>query len=181
MLPYLIPLQAQFEQHANPTQGQPMQKYMRDQFPFLGIKSPLRKQLTKEFLRTYGLPPLDQVDAISRALWAWPQREYQYVAMDILQRMKKKLTAEFIDLFAYLLITKSWWDTVDLLASHNVGTLFANYPAIKDEAVAKWRIADNLWLRRTTLLFQLKYKANTDVALLFSLIDLLQKSLCGKG
>ena len=171
MHPYLIPLQTLFEQNADPTKAEPMQKYMRDKFPFLGIKSPERKALTKEFLQEYGLPPLGDVAAISKDLWALSQREYQYAAMTILERMQKKLTSEFITLLEYLIVTKSWWDTVDLLASHNVGTLFTNYPATKEEYVAKWRVSDNMWLRRTTLLFQLGYKNKTDVDLLFSLIN----------
>lgn len=171
MHPYLIPLQALLEQNADAAKAAPMQKYMRDKFPFLGIKAPDRQALVREFLQEHGLPPLNDVEAVSRELWAMPQREYQYVAVDILQRLQKKLTAEFITLLEYLIVTKSWWDTVDLIASHNVGTLFANYPAVKEEYVAKWRVSDNMWLRRTNLLFQLKYKDDTDADLLFALIN----------
>ena len=167
---YLIPLHDTLIQNEDPETAIPMQEYMRGKFQYLGIKAPQRKEILKSFLQEYGLPSLDQVEIISRELWDMPQREYQYVAMGILERLKKKLTAEFIILLEDLIITKSWWDTVDMLASHNVGTLFANYPTIKTEYVAQWRVADNIWLRRTTLLFQLKYKANTDVDLLFSLI-----------
>lgn len=170
MHPYLKPLTTQFEQNADPAKAEPMQQYMRDQFPFLGIKAPDRQALVREFLQEYGLPPLSDVEAISRELWAMPQREYQYAAMDILERLRKKLTAEFTPLLEYLIVSKSWWDTVDLLASHNVGTLFFNYPEVKDKYVAQWRISDNMWLRRTTLLFQLGYKDNTDADLLFALI-----------
>ena len=171
MHPYLIPLQTSFEQNADPTKAEPMQKYMRDKFQYLGIKAPERKALMKEFFHENGLPPLEEVEMISKDLWALPQREYQYSAMTILERLKKKLTAEFITLLEYLIVTKSWWDTVDGLASHEVGTLFANYPATKDEYIAKWRTSDNMWLRRTTLLFQLKYKGKTDADLLFALIN----------
>lgn len=170
MHPYLKPLISKFEQNADPAKAEPMQKYMRDKFPFLGIKSPERKALVKEFLQEHGLPPLRDVEAISRELWALPQREYQYAVMDILQRLQKKLTAESVTLLEYLIVTKSWWDTVDALASHEVGTLFANFPATKEATLAKWCTSDNLWLRRTTLLFQLGYKDNTDADLLFALI-----------
>lgn len=45
--PYLLPLLEQFTQHADPAQAAPMAAYMRDQFPFLGIKSPQRAELTR--------------------------------------------------------------------------------------------------------------------------------------
>ena len=168
---YLLPLHKALMQHADPEKAIPMQEYMRNKFQYLGIKAPQRKEILKTFLQAYGLPSLEQVDAISRDLWEMPEREYQYVAMGILERMKKKLTAEFITTIEHLILTKSWWDTVDMLASHNVGTLFANHPAVREEYVAKWRVSDNIWLRRATLLFQLKYKANTDIDLLFALIE----------
>lgn len=170
MHPYLIPLHEAYLQNADPEKAAPMQQYMRDKFSYLGIKAPERKQITKTFIQEHGLPTIDQLDTISRELWALPEREFQYAAMSLLERMKKKLTAEFITTLEYLITTKSWWDTVDGLASHDVGILFTNHPDVRDEYVAKWRISDNIWLRRTTLLFQLKYKANTDVDLLFALI-----------
>lgn len=37
--------------------------------------------------------------------------------------------------------------------------------------IGSWRGSANIWLRRTTLLFQLSYKAQTDAALLFSLVE----------
>ena len=66
--------------------------------------------------------------------------------------------------------TKSWWDTVDMLATHIIGSFYLRYPNETMAFIERWRDQDNMWLRRTTLLFQLKYKQNTDVPLLFSLI-----------
>ncbi|MBW4656506.1 MAG: DNA alkylation repair protein [Kaiparowitsia implicata GSE-PSE-MK54-09C] len=57
------------------------------------------------------------------------------------------------------------------IASHNVRKLLKQYPSYRDATLEPWRDSENLWLRRTTLLFQLGYKAETDEALLFSLIE----------
>lgn len=40
-----------------------------------------------------------------------------------------------------------------------------------------WITSDNMWLRRTALLFQLRYKSKTDIALLF---DYCQKTMYEK-
>lgn len=69
-----------------------------------------------------------------------------------------------------LLITKSWWDTVDFLASHITSALFLNYPQQTLEYITHWRQSENIWLRRTALLFQLKFKHDTDSLLLFDVI-----------
>lgn len=147
-----------------------MARYMRDQFPFLGIKTPTRSALLKGFIGEYGLPPLTELEAILRDLWALPEREYQYSALSLLERQMKKLPAGFVGVLEDLIVTKSWWDTVDSLAGTSVAIHFQRYPLVRDASVAAWRASDNFWLRRTTLLFQLHYKSSTDADLLFSLI-----------
>src|SRR5574339_567975 len=76
MRPYSASLKTLFERNANPAQAGPMKKYMRDQFDYLGIKSPQFKELMKEFLAANGLPPVKELDVVLRDLWALPQREF---------------------------------------------------------------------------------------------------------
>ena len=170
MHPYVLSLKKLFEQNANPAQAGPMNKYMRDQFEYLGIKSPQGAALMKEFIKEQGLPPIAQLDTIARELWSLPQREFQYAAMSLMGRLEKKVEPEFISTIEYLLVTKSWWDTVDALAGHAVGTQFKRFPDVREKYLKKWRKSDNFWLRRTTLLFQLGYKKETDFDLLCELI-----------
>jgi len=170
MHPYVLSLKKLFEQNANPAQAGPMKKYMRDQFEYLGIKSPQMAALNKEFIKEYGLPPIGQLNTIVRELWSLPQREFQYAAMSLMGRLEKKVEPEFISTIEYLLVTKSWWDTVDALAGHAVGTQFKRFPDVREKYLKKWRKSDNFWLRRTTLLFQLGYKKETDFDLLCGLI-----------
>ncbi|NEQ43721.1 MAG: DNA alkylation repair protein [Leptolyngbya sp. SIOISBB] len=168
---YLTDLKQLYQQQANPEQAEPMKKYMRNQFEFLGLKSPQAKTLFKQFLAKNGLPNLEQLAAIVRELWTWPEREYQYVALNLLDKSQKQLTLDQLPLLEHLITTKSWWDTVDSLASHNVGKLLSQYPERCDRLIEPWRQSDNIWLRRTTLLFQLGYKTQTDEALLFAIVN----------
>ena len=167
---YTQSLQTLFSQHTNAADAAPMAKYMRDLFPYLGLKKPIRAALLKQFIAANGLPPLADLETILHDLWQLPEREYQYNALDLLDKLQKKLPPDFTGVLEYLIVTKSWWDTVDLIAGHAVATHFARFPQVRDETVARWRSSDNFWLRRTTLLFQLHYKANTDTDLLFALI-----------
>ncbi|MFZ0545545.1 MAG: DNA alkylation repair protein [Candidatus Promineifilaceae bacterium] len=167
---YLIPLTEIFQQHADPETAEPMKQYMRNKFEFLGIKSPQRRALQKTFIAEHGLPPMDDLDEIIRQLWDLPEREYQYAAIDLIDRRHKKLTPEHVPLLEYLILTKSWWDTVDSISDRQIGKLFMRYPDIRDDYIGRWRKSDNIWLRRTTLLFQFPYKKDTDESLLFELI-----------
>lgn len=170
MHPYVLSLKTLFEQNADPAQAGPMKKYMRGQFEYLGIKTPVRAALQKEFIQQNRLPPLDQLDSISRDLWSLPQREFQYTATSFLGKLENKLEPEFITTLEYMIVTKSWWDTVDTIAGNTVGSQFKRFPKVKEKYLKKWRKSDNFWLRRTTLLFQLGYKKDTDFDLLCEII-----------
>ena len=168
---YVNSVKSLFEQNANPVQAGPMKKYMRDQIEYLGIKSPQNAALMREFINEYGLPPLEKLDIIARELWSLPQREFQYSAIALAGKLEKKLGPDFITTIEYLITTKSWWDTVDILAGHAVGDQFRRFPAVKEKYLKKWRKSNNFWLRRTTLLFQLGYKKETDFDLLCELVQ----------
>jgi len=168
--PYVTGLKTLFEQNANPAQAAPMKKYMRDQFEYLGIKTPQNTALQKEFYKTYGLPELSELDEILRDLWSLPQREFQYVAVGLLGKFNKQIPAKFIKTIEYMLVTKSWWDTVDIIAGGTIGVHFKRFPDVREKYLAKWRASDNFWLRRTTILFQLGYKKETNFELLREII-----------
>jgi 3-methyladenine DNA glycosylase AlkD len=177
MHPYVRQLKALFEEHADPTQAAPMKKYMRDQFEYLGIKTPQNRTLLRQHIDEFGLPPIQDLDRVLRELWKLPQREFQYAGVGLLGHFEKQLPAEFIDTVEYLIITKSWWDTVDSLASGTVGTHFRRYPLIKSKYLTLWRTSENIWLRRTAILFQLNYKKETDFELL---TDIIRENLGSK-
>ena len=166
---YSAKLKSLFEKNANLSQAAPMKKYMRDQFEYLGIKSPQVKELLREHVKLNGLPTLEEIDAIALDMWSLPQREFQYVAMSLMERLEKKLPKPSIKTLEYMITHKSWWDTVDNI-SHIVGVHFRRFPDVKEKYLAKWRKSKNIWLRRTAILFQLDYKKETDFDLLCNII-----------
>jgi len=167
---YVKSLRALFNQHADPKKAAPMKRYMRDQFEYLGIKVPEMGNLLKQHIREQGLPPLAELDAILRDLWALPQREFQYAANGLLEKFEGELHPDFIETLEYMLVTKSWWDTVDTIATGTLGVHFMRYPKVREKYLARWRKSDNFWLRRATILFQLGYKKDTDFELLCDII-----------
>ncbi|HEX5839343.1 MAG TPA: DNA alkylation repair protein [Anaerolineales bacterium] len=170
MHPYVASLKSLLEQNASPAQAGPMKKYMRDQFEYLGIKSPQFKGLMKEFIASNGKPPIRELDVILRELWSLPQREFQYAANGFLSRAEQELPATFIKTIEYMIVTKPWWDTVDTISGGPLGVHFKRHPAVREKYLAKWRMSDNFWLRRACILFQLNYKKETDFDLLSEII-----------
>jgi 3-methyladenine DNA glycosylase AlkD len=161
-----------FEVNRNEDNSFAMEKYMKNKFKFLGIKRPLRNELQKPILKE--MKELDWT--LIELLWKQDEREYQYFAIDILDKLKKNLVKEDILRIKKLIEDKSWWDTVDLLASKIVGQLCKSYPEIKDEYIKLWMKSDNIWIVRTTLLYQLKYKNDLDTNILEETITINKDS-----
>lgn len=158
-----------FEGNRNEENSGPMKKYMKDHFPFLGIKSPLRKELEKQFFKETEIlkRPFNQDFVIS--LWEKDEREYQYTAITYTGKFIKKLPKDVIQFLGGLITTKSWWDSVDSIAPL-AGELAKKYPELINENINQWSVDDNFWLQRTSILFQLKYKDQTNEALLYDYI-----------
>lgn len=173
---YILPLEIEFRNHADPANAVQMQKYMKDKFEFFGINSPLRKEIYGRFKKQYGLIPEVNKTKIIKWCWNAPQREYQYFVMEFLGKTQKKVEKEIIDLYVDMITNKSWWDTVDFIAAHLAGSYFKQNPESILELTTRWMNSDNMWLQRTCLLFQLRYKTNTDTQLLSSFIKPLSSS-----
>jgi 3-methyladenine DNA glycosylase AlkD len=165
-----------FSQYADSNLAKPMAKYMKNRFIYFGIKSPLRKEISKPYLAKANLPNIIEIPQIVRKFWAQPQRELQYFAVDLLQRYSKEPPIEWIKLYEELICRKSWWDTVDGLAAWQVGDYFKKFPDQLSNFTQKWMDSENIWLQRTCLIFQLRYKDQTDFQLLKSFIERLSDS-----
>ncbi len=152
-----------FSENADPTIANGMEKYMRNQFTMFGIKRPERNALQRAYFQHCGKPQLEDLPEISIDLWSIQQRECQYFAMDLLKRFQNQLPKDFINILTKLITQKSWWDTVDLLATI-VGTHFLRFPELNPKIPDQWIEESNIWLQRTAILFQLKYKEKTDWA-----------------
>ncbi len=176
MNPYTQGVIEVFSSHANPDTAAPMAKYMKNKFEYFGIKSPLRKEISKPFLERIHLPPVGDVPIIIREFWVQPQRELQYFAMTLFQKYTKSSPSDWIDLYEDVITKKSWWDTVDGLAAWNVGDHFVKFPDQLTPYTQRWMDSENIWLQRSCLLFQLRYNERTNFDLLKSYIIPLSSS-----
>ena len=150
-------------QHKNEEQAQKMSKYMLNKFEYIGIKTPERRKIFKNFFSEYKNEEKIDWEFVNKC-WENKYREFQYVAADYLKNMKDKLTINDIPKFKRLILEKSWWDTIDNL-DMTIGAL-----ALKDSNVNKilleWSLDENIWLRRIAIDHQLLRKEKTDTELL---------------
>ena len=164
----LLHIKEALRKEGNPIRIPQMEAYMRNQFPFYGVMSTPRKELLKA-LKKEHLEVLDSNEkrAFIQLLWEEEHRECQLVALDWLMQWKpKEFTASDIDLFEWLITTKSWWDTVDGIAPNVVGKYARVFPDQMKETLHRWESHDSFWIRRACLIFQLRYRQETDLDLL---------------
>jgi 3-methyladenine DNA glycosylase AlkD len=163
------------KQHQNPGKAVGMSAYMRNQFPFLGLQSPQRKELLKTFSNQHPWPEKDMLKPNIEYLWQLDEREFQYMGIELFNRFKKAFDENDLVLIEYMITHKSWWDTVDSIGGDIAGTFFKLHPGIIPHT-EKWVESNNLWLQRSAIIFQLKYKHETDVDLLCKYILQLRTS-----
>jgi len=150
----LTDLLEEIEAAKDPKKAGPMEAYMRHQFSFLGVAAPERNKLYKKYLDT---------------CWEKESREYQYVAANYLKAMQSYLKDSDLPKLEQLVVTKSWWDTVDIL-DRIVGSLVYDKPEM-EKLILQWSLSDNIWLRRVAIDHQLLRKAKTNVQLMEKILQ----------
>ncbi len=152
-----------FYKNKNPQKSLEMSKYMKNKFPYLGIPKPTRVLLQKEFFKEEKKK--NKIDwNLVFDLYDKEEREFQYLAIDYLIALKSILIKEDIKHVEKLIVTKSWWDTVDALDSL-VGVLLAKYPKLIAK-IDEYIKSDNIWLKRISIDCQLAFKENTNTEIL---------------
>ena len=159
-------LETGFGARRDPERAVAMAAYMRDQFEFFGVPAPAVRAVEKAAFAGLPRPGAGDLRAVALESWARDEREFQYVACDYLRKHVAAAGPEFVPVLRTLITTKSWWDTVDPLATRVTGDLVRAHPELV-EVMDAWSADANMWLVRTALLFQLHYGAATDTDRLF--------------
>ncbi len=152
-----------FDENKNKEQAEQMSKYMRNQFLFYGIKTPLRRNICKKFLQDEKRKKQIDWDFLD-SCYQDDHREFQYLVYDYLLSLNKYVTYDNLPKIKKYITNKSWWDTVDFLAKV-IGNISTNDDRVK-QLMKDWSLQDNIWLRRTAILHQLSLKDKTDSELL---------------
>lgn len=159
-------LEEKFFLLANPENAKGAEAYMKNQFKFFGIYTTERRKISDNYIKQVGLLSNNELFKIVEELWKQPYREFQYPAIELIAFHKKQWSEEIIELTEFCLINKSWWDTVDAIASLILSDYFKLFPNKIIPITSKWNISDNFWLNRSSIMFQKSYKKNTDATLL---------------
>jgi len=164
---FIKSLEKEFNKHSNPSIAKSQKVYMRNQFEFYGLTANKRREIQNSFVKNN---PITDLKKLATSLWNLKNRDYQYFAQELIYSNHKKFKIDDINLFEYMIINKSWWDTIDFLAPKILGKYFKLFPEEIDKNIQKWILSNNIWLQRSSILFQLKYKETLNTQLLIRII-----------
>ena len=156
-----------FEKNSNELLAESMEKYMQDKFRFLGIRGGTRTEIYKKYFPDARKTKTIDWDFVE-SCWNKEEREFQYAVVYYLKAIQRFLKREDISRLKYLIVTKSWWDTVDLLAKV-VGSLVIRIEGY-DQIMLEWSKDSNIWLRRVAILYQLSLKDKVDEQILDNIL-----------
>jgi len=153
-----------------------MRTYLLDQFEFLGIRAPLRRQAMQAGTRYRWASPAELLDVAQR-LWDKPEREFRYTAIDLLGRHARLLKMAHIPEILRLLQRDAWWETVDGLTAVIGQVMHAEFRSGVDvrSACDEWIKHPDYWVRRCAMLHQRGWRMDTDSERLFHYTEILSE------
>jgi 3-methyladenine DNA glycosylase AlkD len=159
---------------ADPAKAAPMQAYAKSSMPYLGVTAvPLRK-VCREVFADLELPTAAAWRRAVLALWRGARfREERYCAIELagVRRFDRFQDISALPMYEEMIVTGAWWDYVDGIAGHRLGTLLRRFPREMRKAMLAWSRSDDLWKRRSAILCQLTFKKDTDLGLLYATIE----------
>jgi 3-methyladenine DNA glycosylase AlkD len=138
---------------------------------YYGMMTAARRELTVTFFKENGLPNAEHLNAVVLNAYEQPQREFHLFAIELLYKQKKHWSEKTIDLLEKLIVQHSWWDSVDFIAVKCVGHFALKFPETAKTKIDLWCNSSNMWLNRSSIIYQNSYKTKTNQQVLFKNIQ----------
>ena len=153
---------------ADAARAEAMKAYLLNQFEFLGLPAPVRRQAVKDIGKVMWQSSAD-VLTTAELLWQKPQREYRYTAVDLLRQHSAQFSVNDLPALQALLLRDAWWETVDGLSAVIAEVMHAAVLQKPNAAAAMdvWLKHPSFWVRRSAMLHQLGWRLDTDTTRLF--------------
>ncbi|MGH2485882.1 MAG: DNA alkylation repair protein [Ktedonobacterales bacterium] len=167
-------VRAELARVADPAKAPAMRAYMKSEMPYLGVPMPRLRAVCRVVFAAHPLASFEVWRGAALTLWRdarYREERYAAIALTGDRRYRGNQRLDALPIYEEMIVSGAWWDYVDELATHRVGPLLAGFPASMRATMLAWSRDTNLWKRRTAILCQTTFKADTDEALLFACIE----------
>lgn len=172
--PLVLEVRGALEKAADPVKAPKMQAYMKSAMPYRGVSSPEQKAIWSELFRKHVLSSRAEWERVALTLWreaAFREERYAAIALTDLRTYAMHRTMASLPMCEEMIVTGAWWDLVDAIATHHLGdVLRADRPRMS-KLMRRWSRDADLWKRRAAILSQIRFKHDTDLALLYDCIE----------
>lgn len=172
--PLLAALRRELRAAGDPDRAAGQQAYMKSKMPCHGVANGEMRAICKRVFASREVDDAakwrEDVLAVFRGARF---REEWYAAVELCadKRARPFQTMEALPMYEELIVGAAWWDVVDALAAHQLSAILRAEPRPMRRAMLAWSRDANMWKRRSAILCQLPFKAETDLALLYACIE----------
>jgi len=160
-------VQRELNDRAHPRKAVEMAAYMKTTMPFYGVPKPARELIYRELKKRFAVSNRKDYERAVLGLWALPHREEKYFALDVARTWRDFIVPDSMPLYRRLIEEGAWWDFVDEVAAHLVGTVLLHNRKEIAPLMDQWIDDADMWIRRAAIISQLKHKDRTDHVRLF--------------
>lgn len=154
---------------ADPGLAPAQQAYMKSTLPFLGVRVPRVRTVTRGIARGTTDPTVLRDTAL--ALWRQAShREERYAACALMALQPVRARLDMLDVHEEMIRTGAWWDHVDEVA-HRLTETLDGHPAEMTPLLRTWSRDHDFWVRRASIISQLGRREATDRELLTDVIE----------
>lgn len=162
-------IRSALREEADPQLAPAQQAYMKSTLPFLGVRVPRVRAVTRGLART--TTDADVLRGTALRLWREATfREERYAASALMALRPMRARLDMLAVHEEMIRTGAWWDHVDEVAHRLTETLEA-HPAEMTPLLRAWSRDEDFWVRRASIISQLGRRDATDRALLTAVIE----------
>ncbi len=158
----------------NPHRAVEQKLYMKSAMDFHGVPKPTVQKISQELSTKYAPTSMAQWQATALFLWRNTEKREERYFVDVwtgLRVAKPWQIPSTINMYEEMIATGAWWDLVDPIATHRIGTLLLNHRPALAPVLLAWSVDDDFWKRRTAILSQNRHKERTDFGFLAAVIE----------
>jgi len=167
-------LRGELKKLGDATRAAQMRAYMKSALPYYGVPLPEARKLFRQLGKRLAFDDFGLFETSVRYVFGEAKRrEERYAALALLSLPgnRKFQTLEALPLYEALIVEGAWWDLVDEVATHHLWPLLKSDRTATEKVLRRWAASDDLWLRRSAIIAQVLAHEETDVKLLFALIE----------
>jgi len=168
-------------ERGDPAKAAPMRAYMKSTMPYRGVTSPVQRGIYKELFAANPLEDVEAWQGTALELWRtadYREERYAAIALTGAKRYDAFQTLATLPMYEEMIVTGAWWDYVDEVATHRIATLVRRFPKPMAKTLRAWSCGEDAWKRRSSIICQVGFKAETDLDLLYACI---RPSLAERG